>query len=127
MELIEFSLIIFLLQHFITNINSQDDDNCNENINKENSNNLDNSNSNNNNSNSNNIINENSANISLEEEINTIFQECYLILQKLYENLILKLLFNENFNKINKIENRNEICEKYINEFFIFMQKPKSN
>ena len=125
LELIEFSLIIFLLQHFIKNINIQDDI-SNENNNNEISNNIDNSNSNNNNSN-NNIINENSTNLALEEEINTIFQECYLILQKLYENLILKLLFNENLNKINKVENRNEICEKYINEFFIFMQKPKSN
>ena len=56
-----------------------------------------------------------------------IFSESYLVLQKIYENLILKLLFNENFNKKQKSENRNEICEKYINEFFIFMQKPKNN
>ena len=69
----------------------------------------------------------NNENLSYEEDINTIFQECYLILQKLYENLILKMLFNENDNKKKKIENKNEISEKYINEFFIFMQKPKNN
>ena len=39
----------------------------------------------------------------------------------------MKLLFNENFNKINKIESKNEISEKYISEFLIFMQKPKNN
>ena len=69
----------------------------------------------------------NNENLPYEEDINTIFQECYLILQKLYENLILKMLFNENDNKKKKIENKNEISEKYINEFFIFMQKPKNN
>jgi len=69
----------------------------------------------------------NNENLPYEEDINTIFQECYLILQKLYENLILKMLFNENYNKIKKNENKNEISEKYINEFFIFMQKPKNN
>ena len=67
-----------------------------------------------------------------EENIIKIFQESYLVLQKIYENLILKLLFNENFNKKIKSENnnnnnKNEICEKYINEFFIFMQKPRNN
>ena len=66
-----------------------------------------------------------------EENIIKIFQESYLVLQKIYENLILKLLFNENFNKKLKSENnnnnKNEICEKYINEFFIFMQKPRNN
>ena len=62
-----------------------------------------------------------------EEEVIQIFQECYLVLQKIYENLILQLLFNENFNKAKKNEDKNEICEKYINEFFIFTQKPKNN
>ena len=62
-----------------------------------------------------------------EEGINNIFNECYLVLQKLYENLILKMLFNENLNKLRKVEEKNEICEKYINEFFIFVQKPKNN
>jgi TFIIF-interacting CTD phosphatase-like protein len=36
------------------------------------------------------------------------------------------MLFNENINKLKKIEDKNEICEKYINEFFIFVQKPKN-
>ena len=114
LELIEFSLIIFLLQHFIKNNNIQEDNNIN--IVENNNNPVNNIN-----------INDNKINSSLEENINTIFQECYLILQKLYENLILKLLFNENFNKINKIESKNEISEKYISEFLIFMQKPKNN
>ena len=103
-ELIEFSLIIFLLQHFIRYEN---------NINEVNRNN-----------NGNNIINEMANN---EEGIINIFNECYLVLQKLYENIILKMLFNENINKIKKVEEKNEICEKYINEFFIFVQKPKNN
>ena len=100
LELIEFSLIIFLLQHFIRNENNID------------------------NNNGNGIGNEISEN---EEGISIIFNDCYLILQKLYENLILKMLFNENINKLKKIEDKNEICERYINEFFIFVQKPKNS
>ena len=101
LELIEFSLIIYQLHYFIKNNKEEntDDNNDNNNIND----------------------------INKEENIIKIFQESYLVLQKIYENLILKLLFNENFNKKQKSENRNEICEKYINEFFIFMQKPKNN
>ena len=102
LELIEFSIIIFLLQHFIKNNNIGQKNNNND-------------------------IQENIENINLEEDINNIFQECFLILQKLYENLILKLLYDENFNKEKKIDVKNEISEKFINEFFIFMQKPKNN
>ena len=102
LELIEFSIIIFLLQHFVKNnnnsLNNKTKDDANNNINP-----------------------------NTDEDIIKIFQESYLALQKLYENLILELLFNENFNKSQTNENKNEICEKYINEFFIFMQKPKSN
>ena len=98
LELIEFSIIIFLLQHFIKNNNNNE-----------------------------NNIQENSTKEIMEEDINNIFQECFLILQKLYENLILKLLYDENFNKSKKLEIKNELSEKYINEFFIFMQKPKNN
>ena len=108
LELIEFSLIIFLLQYFIKNNNNNFINNSlNNNTTKDNTN-------------DNNISNS-------EEDIIQIFQECYLVLQKIYENLILQLLFNENFNKAKKSEDKNEICEKYINEFFIFTQKPKSN
>ena len=108
LELIEFSLIIFLFQYFIKNNNNNFINNSlNNNTTKDNTN-------------DNNISNS-------EEEIIQIFQECYLVLQKIYENLILQLLFNENFNKAKKSEDKNEICEKYINEFFIFTQKPKSN
>ena len=102
LELIEFSLIIYQLHYFIKNNKKENSDD---------------------NSDDNNHIND----INNEENIIKIFQESYLVLQKIYENLILKLLFNENFNKKQKSENRNEICEKYINEFFIFMQKPKNN
>ena len=101
-ELIDFSIIIFLLQYFIKSSNS------NTNSTKDNS-------------------NDNNDNTTSEENIINIFQECYWVLQKLYENLILKLLFNENYNKSKKAENINEICEKYINEFFIFVKKPQNN
>ena len=104
LELIEFSLIIFLLQHFIKNENNNNENN----INLDNGNNMDNE------------ISEN------EEDIINVFNDSYLVLQKLYENLILKILFNENINKLKKVEDKNEICEKYINEFFIFVQKPKN-
>ena len=104
LELIEFSLIIFLLQHFIKNENNNNENN----INLDNGNNMDNE------------ISEN------EEDIISVFNDSYLVLQKLYENLILKILFNENINKLKKVEDKNEICEKYINEFFIFVQKPKN-
>ena len=102
LELIEFSLIIFLLQYLIRYENKI----------------------NSNHHNGNDIGNEMTQN---EDGMNNIFNECYLVLQKLYENLILKMLFNENINKIRKIEEKNEICEKYINEFFIFVPKPKNN
>ena len=102
LELIEFSIIIFLLQHFVKNnnnsLNNKTKDDANNNINP-----------------------------NTDEDIIKIFQESYLVLQKIYENLILELLFNENFNKSQTNEIKNEICEKYINEFFIFMQKPKNN
>ena len=109
LELIEFSIIIFLLQYFIKNNNNNYNNNSslNNNTTKDNTNDINMSNS--------------------EEEVIQIFQECYLVLQKIYENLILQLLFNENFNKAKKNEDKNEICEKYINEFFIFTQKPKNN
>ena len=102
LELIEFSLIIFLLQYLIRYENKIYS----------------------NHHNGNDIGNEMAQN---EDGMNNIFNECYLVLQKLYENLILKMLFNENINKIRKIEEKNEICEKYINEFFIFVPKPKNN
>jgi hypothetical protein len=71
LELIEFSLIIFLLQYFIRNNNNNS--NCNS-LNSSTT--KDNTNDNNNVSNS-------------EEDIIKIFQESYLVLQKIYENLIL--------------------------------------
>ena len=89
-----------------------------------------NNNYNNNSSLNNNTTKDNTNDINMsnsEEEVIQIFQECYLVLQKIYENLILQLLFNKNFNKAKKNEDKNEICEKYINEFFIFTQKPKNN
>jgi len=103
LELIEFSLIIFLLQHFIKTENNIENENGN--------------------GNGNDIRNEIWEN---EEGIISVFNDSYLVMQKLYENLILKMLFNENINKVKNLEDKNEICEKYINEFFIFVQKPKN-
>ena len=62
-----------------------------------------------------------------QEDIYIIYQESYMVLQKLYENLILKLLYNENYNKSNNKEKSNEAIDKFINDFFIFIQKPKNN
>ena len=62
-----------------------------------------------------------------QEDIYIIYQESYMVLQKLYENLILKLLYNENYNKLNNKEKNNETIDKFINDFFIFIQKPKNN
>ena len=62
-----------------------------------------------------------------QEDIYIIYQESYMVLQKLYENLILKLLYNENYNKSNNKEKNNEAIDKFINDFFIFIQKPKNN
>ena len=70
---------------------------------------------------------DNFNNNSNQEDIYLIYQESYIVLQKLYENLILKLLFNENYNKINNKEKINETIDKFINDFFIFIQKPKNN
>ena len=101
-ELIEFSIVIFLLYFSIKN-------NITENNNSENDG------------------DEGGGNKLYEKEINNIFHNSFFILQKLYENIILKLLFNENYNKQNKIISKNEISEKCINEFYIFTQKPKNN
>ena len=67
-----------------------------------------------------------------EDDILIIYQDSYLVLQKLYEIIILMLLLNENNN--NKKNNNKEkdlenisfesLCSKYIREFYKFEHKP---
>jgi len=70
-----------------------------------------------------------------EDDILIIYQDSYLVLQKLYEIIILMLLLNENNN--NKKNNNKEkdlenisfesLCSKYIREFYKFEHKPSNN
>jgi len=82
-----------------------------------------------------------------EDDILVVYQDSYLVLQKLYEIIILMLLLNENNNKNNKNNQNNKInqnnknnldeksenisfeslCSKYIKEFYKFEQKPVNN
>ena len=55
-----------------------------------------------------------------EDDILIVYQESYLALQKLYEIIILMLLFNE-YNSNNSFEN---LCSKYVQEYYKFEQKP---
>ena len=60
-----------------------------------------------------------------QEDIYIIYQESYIVLQKLYENLILKLLYNENYNKLNNKEKNNETIDKFINDFSFLFKSQK--
>ena len=69
-----------------------------------------------------------------EDDILLVYQNSYLVLQKLYEIIILILLFNEN--NSNKNNNKEKIgndisfesfCSKYIKEFYKFEPKPTNN
>ena len=73
-----------------------------------------------------------------EDDILAVYQDCYSILLKIYEIIILMLCLNENNNNkknvINKKEEANNdnisfesLCSKYIKEFYKFDQKPNNN
>ena len=69
-----------------------------------------------------------------EDDILIVYQDSYLALQKLYEIIILMLLFNENnANNKNKNSNANSntnnisfenLCSQYIKEYYKYEQKP---
>ena len=70
-----------------------------------------------------------------EEDILIIYQDNYSTLQKLYEIMILILLFNENNgNKNNNNNEKNEenisfesLCSKYVKEYYNLEPKPSNN
>ena len=70
-----------------------------------------------------------------EDDILIVYQESYLALQKLYEIIILMILFNENNNndnykKSNSNANSNSLealCSQYVQEYYKFEQKPIYN
>ena len=81
-----------------------------------------------------------------EDDILTVYHDSYSVIQKLYEIIILMILFNDNFKKSNKKKgedlnsndnkkNKNSkntisfesLCLKYANDYYKFMQKPNNN
>ena len=83
-----------------------------------------------------------------ENELIIIYQEIYLVMQKIFENIMLKILFNENYNNANTANKTNNkldikkikkiiptsnnisfesLCKKYANGYFKYNNKPKSN
>ena len=79
-----------------------------------------------------------------EDDILIIYHDCYSVIQKLYEIIILMILFNDNYNNANKKngdesndnkKNKNSsntisfesLCLKYVKDFFKFLQKPNNN
>ena len=76
-----------------------------------------------------------------EEDMETIYGEICFVLHKMIENIMLKLLFNENYNKskdnINdKIINKNNsqsnsisfesVCSRYVKDYFKGVEKPQN-
>ena len=76
-----------------------------------------------------------------EDDILTIYHDSYSVVKKLYEIIILIVLFNDNYKKKNKKKadesksndkNSNSIsfeslCLKYANDFYKFLQRPNNN
>ena len=79
-----------------------------------------------------------------EDDILSIYHDSYSVIQKLYEIIILMILFNDNYNNSNKKngeesndnkKNKNSsttisfesLCLKYVKDFFKFLQKPNNN
>ena len=79
-----------------------------------------------------------------EDNILIVYHDCYSVIQKLYEIIILIILFNENYNNPNKKndeESKNDskksknsntisfesLCLKYVKDYYKFIQKPSNN
>ena len=81
-----------------------------------------------------------------EDDILTVYHDSYSVIQKLYEIIILMILFNDNFKKSNKKKgedansndnkkNKNSknaisfesLCLKYANDYYKFIPKPNNN
>ena len=81
-----------------------------------------------------------------EDDILTVYHDSYSVIQKLYEIIILMILFNDNFKKFNKKKgedtnsndnkkNKNSkntisfesLCLKYVNDYYKFIPKPNNN
>ena len=79
-----------------------------------------------------------------EDDILTVYHDSYSVIQKLYEIIILIVLYNDNYKKLNKkalddsITNDNKknvnntisfesLCLKYVKNFYKFLQVPNNN
>ena len=79
-----------------------------------------------------------------EDNILIIYHDCYSVIQKIYEIIILIILFNDNCNNPNKKndeessndtkKNKNSntisfesLCLKYVKDYYKFIQKPSNN
>ena len=74
-----------------------------------------------------------------EDDILVIYHDCFTVIQKFYEMIILIVLLKDNLNNDNKSKNADEntknkdsisfesLCLKYVKDFYKFSQKPKNN
>ena len=74
-----------------------------------------------------------------EDDILVIYHDCFSVIQKFYEMIILIILLKDNLNNETKSNETNDnknnkdsisfesLCLKYVKDFFKFSQKPKSN
>ena len=75
-----------------------------------------------------------------EDDILVIYHDCFSVIQKFYEMIILIILLKDNLNNDNKPKNEDDnknknkdsisfesLCLKYVKDFYKFSQKPKSN
>ena len=74
-----------------------------------------------------------------EDDILVIYHDCFTVIQKFYEMIILVVLLKDNLNNDNKSKNSDEnnknkdsisfesLCLKYVKDFYKFSQKPKNN
>ena len=73
-----------------------------------------------------------------EDDILVIYHDCFSVIQKFYEMIILIVLLKDNLNNDNKSKNVDDnknkdsisfesLCIKYVKDFYKFSQKPKNN